>query len=129
MEAFAFGGKVRSEPLTEEWKKLELWAFERTLEVYNVVAQFYEKSSHSTFKESGMFHLAHGDLSSYNILIDPDTGAVTGLIDWEMAGFRPAWLAAVGGGWFNDDLERFLMTDFQSSRDNYAGDTPMDAIT
>ena len=76
-----------------------------------------------------MFHLAHGDFSSYNILIDPDTGAVTGLIDWEMAGFRPAWLAAVGGGWFNDDSERFLMTDFQSSRDNYAEETPADVIT
>ena len=129
MEAFAFGGKVRTEPLTEERKKLELWAFEKTLEVYDVVAQFYQKSSHSTFEESGMFHLAHGDLSTYNILIDPDTGAVTGLIDWEMAGSRPAWLAAVGGGWFNDDSERFLMTFEQSSRDNYAEETPTDAIT
>lgn len=129
MEAFAFGGKVRHEPLTEEWKKLELWAFEKTLEVYDVVAEFYQRSSHSTFNESGMFHLAHGDFSSYNILIDPDTGAITGLIDWEMAGFRPAWLAAVGGGWFNDDSERFLMTDDQSSRDNYAEETPTDAIT
>ena len=94
-----------------------------------MVAQFYQKSSHSTSKESGIFHLAHGDFSSYNILFNPDTGAVTGLIDWEMAGFCPAWLAAVGGGWFDDDLDRFLMTFEQSLRDNYAEETPTDAIT
>src|SRR5882762_1231291 len=52
-----------------------------------------------------LFHLAHGtrDFNDYNILIDPNRGAVTGIIDWEMAGFRSAWLAAVGGGWFDDD--------------------------
>jgi len=44
------------------------------------------------------FHLAHGDLNNFNILIDLATGAVTNAIDWEMAGFRPTWLAAVGGG-------------------------------
>jgi hypothetical protein len=125
MEAFAFYGK----PPTRAGGKLGCWAFEKTLEVYDVVARFYRKSSQSTFEEKETFHLAHGDLSSYNILIDPDTGAITGLIDWEMAGFRPAWLAAVGGGWFNDDSERFLMTDDQSSRGNHADETPADAIT
>jgi len=44
-----------------------------------------------------------------------------------MAGFRPAWLAAVGAGWFDDDLERFLMTDFQSCRGNHADETSADA--
>ena len=28
-------------------------------------------------------------MSSYNILLDPETGAVTDLVDREMAGFRP----------------------------------------
>ncbi|KAL2202249.1 kinase-like protein [Sarocladium strictum] len=33
----------------------------------------------------------HADLSRENILVDPSTGAITGIIDWEMAGFWPAW--------------------------------------
>lgn len=33
----------------------------------------------------------HADLWRENILVDPSTGAVTGIIDWEMAGFWPEW--------------------------------------
>ncbi|RMZ75099.1 hypothetical protein DV738_g5654, partial [Chaetothyriales sp. CBS 135597] len=33
----------------------------------------------------------HADLSWENILVDPDTGTITGIIDWEMAGFWPEW--------------------------------------
>ncbi|RMD43303.1 hypothetical protein DV735_g1790, partial [Chaetothyriales sp. CBS 134920] len=33
----------------------------------------------------------HADLSRENILVDPDTGTITGIIDWEMAGFWPEW--------------------------------------
>jgi hypothetical protein len=62
-------------------------------------------------------------------LINPDTGpAVTGFIDWEMAGFRPLWLAAVAAGWFNNDSERFLMTDFQRCCGNDVDETPADAV-
>lgn len=34
---------------------------------------------------------AHADISWENILVDPATGAVTGVVDWEMAGFWPEW--------------------------------------
>ena len=125
MDAFAFLGK----PPTRQVGKLEYWAFEKTLEVYDVITRFCRPTTHSTPHEQETFHLAHGDFSSYNILIDPATGAITGIIDWEMAGFRPAWLASVGGGWFNDDSERFLMTDDQSGRGNHADESPADAIT
>ena len=57
-------------------------------------------------------------------MIDPDTGAITGVIDWEMAGFRSAWLSAVAAGWFNDDSEHFLMTDHQSAHGDYSEETP-----
>lgn len=33
----------------------------------------------------------HADLSRENILVDPETGKITGIIDWEMAGFWPEW--------------------------------------
>jgi len=34
---------------------------------------------------------AHADLSWEHILVDPETGDVNGILDWEMAGFWPAW--------------------------------------
>ncbi|KAI0057085.1 kinase-like protein [Artomyces pyxidatus] len=33
--------------------------------------------------------LCHGDLSQSNVFVDPDTLEVTGIIDWEYAGFYP----------------------------------------
>ena len=89
---------------------------EKTLEVYDVVAPLY--------RQSETFHFAHGDPSEANILIDPDTGVISGIVDWEMAGFRPAWLSAVAAGLFDDDSERFLMTDDQSERGNYSNEDP-----
>jgi aminoglycoside phosphotransferase (APT) family kinase protein len=35
------------------------------------------------------FYLAHTDLSISNIMVDPDTGALTGIIDWEFANTLP----------------------------------------
>ena len=34
---------------------------------------------------------AHADISWENILVDPATGAVTGVVEWDMAGFWPEW--------------------------------------
>lgn len=34
---------------------------------------------------------SHADLSGENILVDASTGTVTGILDWEMAGFWPEW--------------------------------------
>ncbi|KAK3898667.1 hypothetical protein C8A05DRAFT_47074 [Staphylotrichum tortipilum] len=33
----------------------------------------------------------HADVSWENILVDSETGDVRGILDWEMAGFWPAW--------------------------------------
>lgn len=34
---------------------------------------------------------SHADLSWENVLVDPATGDVSGVLDWEMAGFWPEW--------------------------------------
>ncbi|KAF8225372.1 hypothetical protein L208DRAFT_1380656 [Tricholoma matsutake] len=68
------------------------------------------------------FHFSHGDLSSWNILVDPQSSMITSVIDWEMAGFCPTWLTAIAGGWFNDDQDQFLMTDDQSHHLKYGDD-------
>lgn len=36
-------------------------------------------------------NFAHADISWENILVEPETGEVTGILDWEMAGFWPEW--------------------------------------
>ena len=40
-------------------------------------------------KETGTFFLAHTDLHTSNILVDPNTGSITGIIDWDFASTFP----------------------------------------
>jgi hypothetical protein len=59
-------------------------------------------------------------LHDQNILIDPSTGKITGIVDWECAGFRPLWTDVAGVGWLAEDHQRFL---FGTSRPrNFAND-------
>jgi hypothetical protein len=128
MEATAFRGRP---PTRHGGPSGEAWSMSKSLEVYDVVKSFYQRSSLTVGTSSSSdenFHFCHGDLSVYNILVDPTTGAVTGVIDWEMSGFRPAWLMATAPEWFNDDVDRFLMSSFQESPRNYANETPADAL-
>jgi hypothetical protein len=55
-----------------------------------------------------IFRFCHGDLHDRNILIDPTTGRITGILDWECAGFRPWWTDVAGVGWLAEDRQRFL---------------------
>ena len=41
------------------------------------------------------------------------------MIDWEMSGFRPAWLVAAGPAWFDDDSCKFTVDDHQNGPDGY----------
>jgi hypothetical protein len=124
MEAFAFLGSPRTRTAGETG--LELDPMEKTMDIYEVVSDLYW--SHSKPGDKGRFHLAHGDLSHWNILVNPESGSVTGILDWEMAGFRPAWLAAVGGAWLDDDSQKFIMVDHQSGRRNYAKYSAVDIV-
>ncbi|CVL11788.1 uncharacterized protein FPRN_14836 [Fusarium proliferatum] len=58
---------------------------------------------------------AHADISWEYILLEPETGTVTGIIDWEMAGFWPEWWeyrkALYGGrpqGWWVAIVKRIM---------------------
>ena len=72
-----------------------------------------------------IFRFCHGDLHHRNILIDPRTGKITGIIDWECAGFRPWWTDVAGVGWLAEDQERFL---FGTSRPNNFTDDKSDSL-
>jgi aminoglycoside phosphotransferase (APT) family kinase protein len=65
--------------------------------------------------DSEDFVFCHGDLSQYNVLVDPDSLQITAILDWEYAGFyppfferhfflRPGTSAALDGE--DDDSER-----------------------
>ncbi|KAJ9301513.1 hypothetical protein DTO271G3_1648 [Paecilomyces variotii] len=43
------------------------------------------------FSDDFGVHFAHADFSYDNIMVDEESGDVTGMIDWEMAGFWPEW--------------------------------------
>lgn len=66
---------------------------------------------------------AHADISWENILVDPATGTVTGILDWEMAGFWPEWWAyrkalcgARGQPWWINVLKE-IMREYQRETD------------
>lgn len=77
--------------------------------------------------DNATFHFAHGDLSVANIPFDPTAGVITGAVDWGVAGFRPAWAAAVCASWFDNGYRRFVIEDYQGNPDGYGDETKDDA--
>lgn len=53
--------------------------------------------------EPERFVLAHLDMSPDNVLVDPESGAMLGIVDWEFAGFVPDWLALAAPSWISDE--------------------------
>ena len=97
---------------------------DRMFEIYDVIRPLYAPPVDS----SAPFHFAHADLNTANLIVDPESGELTGLIDWEMAGFRPAWLCAISGTWFDDDICRFVVEDHQRGPYGYGNDTETDTV-
>ncbi|KAI9894691.1 MAG: hypothetical protein M1814_002047 [Vezdaea aestivalis] len=42
-------------------------------------------------KDDHSVHFVHSDFAPEHVFVDQKTGRVTGIIDWEMAGFWPGW--------------------------------------
>lgn len=113
LEAVAFAKITETNELIVRHRS---WAYEKLLEVYDAVHDMYQREVERVVAPSAplepLFHLSHGDLSDTNILVDRNTGRITGIIDWEVAGFRPSWLAAGAGGWLDfDSNERLFYED------------------
>ena len=49
----------------------------------------------------------------------PAISPETFYLDWELAGFKPAWLAARADDWFNEDPYRFIMCSHQDGPEPY----------
>ena len=92
------------------------WPREKLFEIYDVVRPLYSRDTERVLGSAAArelsFHFSHGDLSDTNILVDKDSGHITGVIDWELSGFRPSWLAAGSGGWLAYEIsERAFYED------------------
>lgn len=82
---------------------------EKCVELFQSIQRLYPNSSLFGPSDESKFHFSHGDLHDGNILIDPQSGAITGIIDWEAAAFRPLWAGICGVGWFEEDRQRFII--------------------
>ncbi|GJE96623.1 kinase-like protein [Phanerochaete sordida] len=122
LEAVAYLGR----PATRPSSKGQRWAFERVLEVFEAIRPAYRDldAAQIPAPDASTFRFAHNDLSSSNILLDPKTGHITAVLDWEMAGFFPGWHAARAGGSFNDDFQRFLVQSWQDGPLGYDDEPP-----
>ena len=68
---------------TKVQNKLDRCSIERIFEIYDVIRPLYA----SRVDSSAPVDFAHSDLSVANVMVDSESGEVTGLIDWETAGF------------------------------------------
>ncbi|KDR68405.1 hypothetical protein GALMADRAFT_146362 [Galerina marginata CBS 339.88] len=100
---------------------------EKCAELFQSIYKLYPNSTvFGPSADSSNFRFTHGDLHDGNILIDPQSGAITGIIDWEAAAFRPLWSDVCGAGWFGEDRQRFLIG--ADDPENFEDDTePQDA--
>ena len=55
----------------------------------------FNLSSTPSPSDQETFVLYHGDLSTNNILVDPITHKITGIVDWECVSFVPLWKANI----------------------------------
>ena len=83
---------------------------EKCVELFQSIHNLYPNSTVlGPTADASNFRFSHGDLHEGNIFIDPRSGAITGVIDWEASGFRPLWTDICGVGWFEEDRQRFII--------------------
>ncbi|KAI0658597.1 phosphotransferase enzyme family-domain-containing protein, partial [Cubamyces menziesii] len=101
----------------EEWdnsRVAAIWANARDAQIDEARCVTLERVQRETLCDDRAV-LTHCDLSDRNILVDPTTLEVTGLIDWEMANVMPAYfeyaMARLSGGhdpWWRRELLEVL---------------------
>ncbi|GLA56069.1 hypothetical protein AnigIFM63604_004246 [Aspergillus niger] len=99
----------------------ELWAeMERGLQ--ENVPEAVRSRLRSRMPPAAPYTFTHGDLTNVNIMVE--NGSLTGIIDWEMAGFYPVWWEYVGTSVPDSEedrewktLLRKYMADYSAARE------------
>ncbi|KJA18344.1 hypothetical protein HYPSUDRAFT_69992 [Hypholoma sublateritium FD-334 SS-4] len=82
---------------------------EKCLELFQGLHRLYPTSTlFGPSADAVNLRFSHGDLHDKNVMIDPQSGRITGIIDWESAAFRPLWSDLRGIGWFDEERQRFI---------------------
>ena len=76
LEAFGYRDECGG---TKVLSRFDRWPVERMFEIYDVIRPLYVPPVDS----SAPFHFVHADLSGANLIVDPESGRIAGLIDWE----------------------------------------------
>ncbi|KAG5651991.1 hypothetical protein H0H81_006673 [Sphagnurus paluster] len=83
---------------------------EKCVELFQSIHNLYLNSTvFGPAADASNFRFSHGDLHDGNILIDLQSGAITGIIDWEAAAFHSSWVEVCGVGWFEEDRQQFII--------------------
>ncbi|KAJ6005128.1 hypothetical protein N7540_012927 [Penicillium herquei] len=102
-DVFLFGGESSTShgPFSTQE---ELWntIFANLKDVPDEVAAIWKERMPSPLP----WTLTHGDLTNCNIMVDPETFKLTGIIDWERSGYFPVWWEYAGAiAYGSDDAE------------------------
>ena len=77
---------------------------EKCVELFESIYRLYSQSSvFGPDADRTNFRFSH----TVMIYMDPRTGAITGIIDWGAATFRPLWGEVYGVRWLGEDPQRF----------------------
>ncbi|KAI9925943.1 hypothetical protein MW887_005749 [Aspergillus wentii] len=79
--------------------------FLETLDDFQDVCQDYFRALPSVFPspdEESLFHLCHHGLNEENILLDPTSYEILGILDWDMTSVLPVWLVQEHSRLFRD---------------------------
>lgn len=56
-----------------------------------VLTEYPNRSWERITSKESKFVFCHNDLSGHNILVDPESYKIVGIVDWEYSGFFPRW--------------------------------------
>ena len=80
LEAFGYRNECGG---TKVLSRSDRWPIEQMFELYDIIRPLYAPRVDS----SAPFHFAHANLTNSNLIVYPESGKITGSIDWELAGF------------------------------------------
>lgn len=96
---------------------------EKCVELFQGLHRLYPTSTlFGPSADAVNLRFSHGDLHDKNVMIDPQSGRITGIIDWESAAFRPLWSDLRGIGWFEEERQRFIWGAYFDP-ENFEADT------
>ncbi|KAK2462793.1 hypothetical protein APHAL10511_005184 [Amanita phalloides] len=78
----------------DEYNEDDISELEDVIAAYESLLSIFPTFFPPNTSENETFFLYHDDMSSNNILVDPTTHRITGIVDWECVTLQPSWKVA-----------------------------------